>query len=667
MLIIVLEIMLMSVAACGRSSHNSNGVSPFLAIAFSDSSFSTRHHSRHHRQNDDRRDSEAHRLNDDERDRRILELALGAVVDLRGGSDASTEMAFPEGGGGGGDESTSVDESGRAADASSSSDNSRLLPGIGEPQQKPKIETVFVHKPPHHHHGVGEAEGRREDDASSRKRVLPPSLSMIDKVPPLPSDSSYVPSPAQLTAFIKRGTSASAGAGMNGGVTPPASSSEHQPLYGHPVETNHDDAGVDDASSSSDNANAVMGLQHRRARQLRKAPSSGGFVPTPADSTSSSSSSSLSSSVAALPRRGVMSPVAFVISRFLLLALHPVVACYAAALLGTAVGFVQFLYFSTIGYATGVALPVAFQTVWMMILGGGGSRRGGGLQTEQQPSALLLLPSILSSGLVVLWGIRLGAFLLWREHVNWPALHARMQLVSAPPLVPTQILGWAVYSALYLCVASPVLFQNHHSHQAWLARRNRTASSSEGQPAPAKVRVSVSATPGVFAVRRPYSRVALALQVVGLVLETVADLQKSLFKAKYRHDWCNVGVWRYSTHPNYLGEALFWIGTHWNGLVHLLATTPTTGTARSVIVSIAQLAASGAGLSFVLAVLHGAVLYSQETQARKYGTDPLYISFQEKYGVAGYRLWKNIIHPFLAQHAGGMINAPETPSSPPAV
>jgi steroid 5-alpha reductase family enzyme len=48
----------------------------------------------------------------------------------------------------------------------------------------------------------------------------------------------------------------------------------------------------------------------------------------------------------------------------------------------------------------------------------------------------------------------------------------------------------------------------------------------------------------------------------GLALETVADFQKLFFKASVesRGKWINVGVWRWSRHPNYFGEILVWIG-----------------------------------------------------------------------------------------------------------
>ncbi len=52
--------------------------------------------------------------------------------------------------------------------------------------------------------------------------------------------------------------------------------------------------------------------------------------------------------------------------------------------------------------------------------------------------------------------------------------------------------------------------------------------------------------------------------LTGFLLETVADWQKFQFKSKKenRDHWVNVGVWKHSRHPNYLGEMLCWWGIY---------------------------------------------------------------------------------------------------------
>ncbi|XP_039114211.1 uncharacterized protein LOC120249682 isoform X2 [Dioscorea cayenensis subsp. rotundata] len=48
---------------------------------------------------------------------------------------------------------------------------------------------------------------------------------------------------------------------------------------------------------------------------------------------------------------------------------------------------------------------------------------------------------------------------------------------------------------------------------------------------------------------------------IGITIEVIADHQK-LFKNSPKNNgkWCNVGIWKYSRHPNYFGEILLWWG-----------------------------------------------------------------------------------------------------------
>ncbi|CAJ1936638.1 unnamed protein product [Sphenostylis stenocarpa] len=49
---------------------------------------------------------------------------------------------------------------------------------------------------------------------------------------------------------------------------------------------------------------------------------------------------------------------------------------------------------------------------------------------------------------------------------------------------------------------------------------------------------------------------------LGFIVEGTADQQKLNFKrsSENRGKWCNVGLWKYSRHPNYFGEILLWWG-----------------------------------------------------------------------------------------------------------
>lgn len=51
--------------------------------------------------------------------------------------------------------------------------------------------------------------------------------------------------------------------------------------------------------------------------------------------------------------------------------------------------------------------------------------------------------------------------------------------------------------------------------------------------------------------------IGVLVALAGLVVESVADAQLRRFKARApRHTVCDVGLWRYSRHPNYFGESV---------------------------------------------------------------------------------------------------------------
>ncbi len=66
---------------------------------------------------------------------------------------------------------------------------------------------------------------------------------------------------------------------------------------------------------------------------------------------------------------------------------------------------------------------------------------------------------------------------------------------------------------------------------------------------------------GVPAFPTARDAVGLLLALFGLGFEAVADAQLRRFKAEApRGAICDVGLWRYSRHPNYFGESLVWWG-----------------------------------------------------------------------------------------------------------
>ncbi len=52
----------------------------------------------------------------------------------------------------------------------------------------------------------------------------------------------------------------------------------------------------------------------------------------------------------------------------------------------------------------------------------------------------------------------------------------------------------------------------------------------------------------------------LIIALVGLLIETISDIQLTRFRAQKTGGILNTGLWSRSRHPNYFGDALFWWG-----------------------------------------------------------------------------------------------------------
>ncbi len=61
---------------------------------------------------------------------------------------------------------------------------------------------------------------------------------------------------------------------------------------------------------------------------------------------------------------------------------------------------------------------------------------------------------------------------------------------------------------------------------------------------------------------KPLNFIGIVIWLVGLVIEGIADAQKFKFKndPENKGKWIEIGLWKYSRHPNYFGEILCWWG-----------------------------------------------------------------------------------------------------------
>lgn len=194
---------------------------------------------------------------------------------------------------------------------------------------------------------------------------------------------------------------------------------------------------------------------------------------------------------------------------------------YAVCAVLCAVGFYKFVYFLSIGY--GFAVAGGSIAVLVMYL----------VSPTSTPAWIVVVQTLL----FIVYGARLSGFLLVRElkNASFKKTDVAKQTLAKNnekkmPLF-VLIVIWIFVSALYVAQLSPMLF--------------RVVNGS------ADVAVPV---------------VGFAVSVFGIVLESVADKQKSEQK-KARPDMvATKGLYKIVRCPNYLGEIIFWTGVFVSGI-----------------------------------------------------------------------------------------------------
>ena len=163
---------------------------------------------------------------------------------------------------------------------------------------------------------------------------------------------------------------------------------------------------------------------------------------------------------------------------------------------------------------------------------------GAGMVVLATSSWLQTAPAGARAGLLLMmtavWGLRLGVhlFLRWREHGEDPR-YARM-------------LGKARNAGRYGSAAFKVVF----GPQAVLLFLTSL---------PAQIGILASPHPAAIG---PLAWAGFALWLTGMVFETVGDAQLKAFRANpaMKGKVLDTGLWRYTRHPNYFGDACVWWG-----------------------------------------------------------------------------------------------------------
>ncbi len=194
---------------------------------------------------------------------------------------------------------------------------------------------------------------------------------------------------------------------------------------------------------------------------------------------------------------------------------------FAAALVFCAVGFKEFVWFMSVGYGLAIAGVGAALAITSLV----------------SDLATWNVVTLIQCVVFVIYGIRLGGFLLVREVKNAAYKKTLTEAAGKEPPIFVKAVMWLVMGVLYLLQPSGVIF-----------RMMNTASG--------KISNDIAVT----------SVIGLIIMVCAVTLEAVSDKQKSAQKAKDPHMVATEGLFKIVRCPNYLGEILFWVGTFISGI-----------------------------------------------------------------------------------------------------
>ena len=186
---------------------------------------------------------------------------------------------------------------------------------------------------------------------------------------------------------------------------------------------------------------------------------------------------------------------------------------FVAAMVISSIGFKNYVWFISLGYG----FSIAGEGLLMLVLYG------------QQ----LSLGTILCCVLFVLYGLRLGGYLAIREFKSSSYKKNMTGEIKDGKTVPfgVKIAIWVTCALLYVTQVSGVFYRlvNEAGSNVWVY-------------------------------------VGAVIMVLGVVLESAADIQKNNAKKVNPRRFVDTGLYRIVRCPNYLGEMLFWTGVLVSGI-----------------------------------------------------------------------------------------------------
>ena len=230
----------------------------------------------------------------------------------------------------------------------------------------------------------------------------------------------------------------------------------------------------------------------------------------------------------------------------------------AAVLCG--IGFFRYIYFFSVGYGLAVA------------------GIGAGLLFLCRP--MLTPPGVWLSVILILYGLRLAGYLILREIKSGAYRKLLTTEIKKNVSVGSRLAIWLACSLLYICQCAPVLS-----------------------------RVLDGGTDVCCLI-------GTAFALLGVILETAADICKSAAKKKSPGRFVDTGLYRLVRCPNYFGELLLWTGV-------LLCGVTVMKTPLEWILAVL-------GYLGIVYVIFSGARRLELRQERVYGDDPAYRAYVKK-------------------------------------
>lgn len=183
---------------------------------------------------------------------------------------------------------------------------------------------------------------------------------------------------------------------------------------------------------------------------------------------------------------------------------------FLVALAISAVGFLMYVYFFSVGYGFSIA---GIAAVLLLLFHSG-----------------LNACTVIMCLLLIVYGLRLGGYLLIRELKSTAYKKLLKNEVKQGVKFNVKVCIWVSCAVLYVCECAPVLF-----------------------------RMQNGGGTDAFAI------VGILLMAGGIAIEMLADYQKTAAKRKHP-GFVSTGLYRLVRCPNYFGELLLWTGVFVSGL-----------------------------------------------------------------------------------------------------